>query len=237
MRRRYMSNKTKVFEDTIVQFENDKSGSYAVVEIKGDFAEGTTFKLTRCGINLINTNLPLSDITTIQPGLNLSNNIFTLENNGGGVSIVYKPNLNAIKPNMQYTMFVNVLENTLVGKFILNSTYLAKSTFNEYWQENETMQIGVHKNLVATLNDISSCDCIFWLNKPATTTGKIALQIMLFQGNQTELKITNSNWNNYTYTGEIFTITPNTPTKIPLLNGVNTFFTDSDVTLKVTTKS
>ena len=55
MRRRYMSNKTKVFKDTIVQFENDKSGGYSFVEVKGDFAEGTTFELTRCGRNLINT--------------------------------------------------------------------------------------------------------------------------------------------------------------------------------------
>lgn len=220
-RRRYILSSggptpPEVYTDTIVSFENDRRIEYATVEIKGDFPEGTQFEVTRCGRNLFD-----NFIVTDRRG------------NANGVSTLL----------VGGNKFVSPAEITFYyyhRKFIPCKNKNIVFTASDDFPENRTTRIGLGYNIEYANGDGGSSFAV----DPFYCTNNVSIIAPRFdpvtgnnyplQVNQQMLELGSIAHPYEPYQGDTYTIPYNTPTKIPLLDGVNTFFADEDVNIQVT---
>ena len=213
MRRRLMSNNTKIYEDTIVQFKNDKNNKYATVEIKGDYPEGATFELTRCGRNLFETKKD----NFINP------NLEKIE----GDKII-------INSNSTYIQFFSKtqpypLDKIYTHSIITDIDILIKIGNTSKSQLSQIKELETNKKYVTSIGLNSRDSFCFSRDSINNYDNELIVGVVKIQDELGSIVHPYE-----PYTGETFTIAPNTPTKIQLLDGVNTLFTNSYAMLKIT---
>lgn len=148
------------------------------------------------GKNLVRLDLDGSEL--ISSGVSnytLADGIISMDSTK---TVNYIYNLAMYKPSTQYTMVVELLENT--GTFYLNTTYGKQSVFSS---QATTTSTGVIKQLFTTYDDISVCQSVTRLYSGVDTTVKY--RFMILEGDYTSENITADNWDDYAYQSDEIT--------------------------------
>ena len=192
----------------IIQLDNSKSGGYAIAEIRGDYPENTTFELTRCGRNLFDKNALVS--TNYLTDAYLEDGILygvTIGRNYVAQFKILTPTGNLFLGNDEPPSTATIIRSKS-GKSVVA---WGSSTYNI---SKQASGIGVTFNA-------------------NYTNSESGLQVT-HNFNNVQLSIGTTAHSYEPYQGDTYTIPYNTPIKIPLLNGVNTFFADEDVDVTIT---
>ncbi len=207
----------------IVQLDNENTASRnAIVEIKGDYPEGTTFELTRCGRNFLNLPTELSG-NYLGGTIEVSANQIQADIPSATREFLYGPALPMRVPQSQYKLSYDVTRSNLVDpesyklefKSVI-STLFAAST--PVWVDDTEEEF----TLDESTKYVQLVPQSFVVGQSYQTT---VYDMML------ELGTTAHDYE--PYNGNTITIAPNTPTTISMLDGINTFFADSDVNVTV----
>lgn len=191
-----------VNQDKIVQFEDGLGGGYAIVEIKGDYPENTTFELTRCGRNLVEGGL---------------SRLYNRD-------IAYRYHPNFLPSKKMYTQS--------------NVKQIGGWAQSDLWESDTPDVTTVGNSMIARTNNgdpntPNYLKTITGLKTKKYSFSRVGTENYQLNTQNIMVELGSTAHPYEPYQGETFTISPNTPTKIPLLNGVNTFFADEDVMLTV----
>ena len=207
-----------IIKDKVVQFDDAtySNEAYAIVECEKDI------ELTRCGKNLFDYKRTISPyVTFIEDGYETTDYIINYSN---------KLNLPRVEKKYTFTRDIEYFGD-IIPSGSLNSLRYIKGSKTVYF--NGTPDSGNWVNKKQTVSKSSTLS-IF-----DGETGLVCcdygssnkVKVALTKG-QLELGETATNYE--PYNGDTFTLKANKPIKVPLLQGTNTFFPDSDVNIKVT---
>lgn len=106
-----------------------------------------------------------------------------------GYSNAFSKNFPLLKPSTEYTLYVEVLENTLNKAMFITSTASDNAPFNQSYTI-ASGYTGIKKYLLTTTQDISNAITSMRTYVEPNTTGKIKLRYYLLEGDYTNKDVT-----------------------------------------------
>ncbi len=135
--------------------------------------------------NLARLDLDASELFSNTDALTIDDNIVTIGE--GNALPYYKGNLNMYKASAQYTLVVNVLENTLDDAFrICNTGYSTRIPVFSTSIDIPVGKTGISKYLLTTIDDVIEANIVLRSTKISTTEGSITYSFMILEGDYTQ---------------------------------------------------
>ncbi|MBQ2409009.1 MAG: hypothetical protein II309_06205, partial [Bacilli bacterium] len=164
-----LNKEINVVDDTGKMITLDDTADSGLVDVK---IEGKTL------VNIFNFDKISWDV-----GTTFENGVITLTNPSNGWS-TFDTELSTIKPNTQYTLIVNLIENTTNELIYINNKDETNGYFKNFSWKGKN-DLGVSSYLVTTVDDITNRK--YSVRTKTKTEGQyVKLQIMLLEGDHTD---------------------------------------------------
>ena len=169
----------KLEESTVSTVTSDKAFT-TIAETSGGYFEDVKIE-GKTLVNLFNL-----DKISWNAGTTFENGVITLTNPSNGWS-TFDVELSTIKPNTQYTLIINLIENTTNESIYINNKDETNGYFKNFSWKGKS-DLGVSSYLVTTVDDVTNKK--YSVRTKTKTEGQYAkLQILLLEGDHTDKDI------------------------------------------------